>query len=519
MADRIHGILAARGLTVLDVSKESRRRYPDTPAYWIPHHFYADLGANSFGPRIEQVLAFSSITGYRLIDWLGVFDIHLDEAPPLAASLPADRTILLDTEIYDENVFIEWFRPKPLPGPPPAIAPLSQLLESGPRQPLRSLLPERPSPFLYAKIGRQDAFSFPDLLPGSIVRIDMRRGTKSNVASFDSRNLFIIEHSQGFVCCRLHSSRKNFVTLRSVELPFAEIELQIGKEARILGTLDWEFRFLDGTPKPDVPNDLANFWTPKPLSPVTRNLELHRLLRQARVRAGLSLREASARSERIVSTLGDKRYFCTRGTLAAYERERIPPHHVHKIFALCVLYSLTFWDVVAAAGLNAAEAGQQPLPTDSITDRSSIRSSNKAIPDIDQVRNGFVSQMEEFEEIPFFLRSALGRLTSLPRISLRDWIWFGAQGRSLHPYLRTAVFGIVHHQSKKPAFASEKSLWQQPLYLILLRDGSYLCARCSVQKDWLIVHPFADGSDRPVRLRNGDDAEILGKVTALLRKL
>jgi uncharacterized lipoprotein YajG len=72
---------------------------------------------------------------------------------------------------------------------------------------------------------------------------------------------------------------------------------------------------------------------------------------------------------------------------------------------------------------------------------------------------------------------------------------------------------------KKPTFLKRKSLWEQPLYILLLRDGTYLLAGCSLEGSTLIVHPFADGLPRPQMLRNGVDAEVVGKVTALFRRL
>jgi hypothetical protein len=520
VAARIHRILAGRGLTMLDISKESRRRYPDTPAYWIPHHFYVDLAVGSFSPRVEQVFAFSAISGYLLVDWLGVFGVRLDDAPPLAAQLPTERTILLDAQIYDPEASIEWFRSKPLVGPPPAIAPLGQLLASGARRPLRALLPKKPSPFLYARVGRQDAFAFPELLPGSIVRIDTRRGARCGNGSLNPKTLFLVEHSHGLTCCRLHSSRKEHVTLRSTELPYAEVELQLGRQARVLGALDLEFRFLENTPIPEVPHTLAAFWTPQPLSSVAGNPELHGLVGRARGRTGLSLREASARSKRIVETLGDNRYFCTRGTLASYETTDMPHRQIHKIFSLCVLYYLGFWDVLAAAGLKIDAAGQQQIPTDRVAASRSSARSKKAISELNLGRNEFLSRLlDEFEEIPLFLQGALAQLTGLRRLSLRDLVWLAGQRHSLHPYLRGAVFAAIHRQSKKPTFAPGKPLWEQPLHLVLLRDGSYICVGCSFENHRLIVHPFANGFERPVHLRNRADAEVVGKVVALLRKV
>jgi hypothetical protein len=90
---------------------------------------------------------------------------------------------------------------------------------------------------------------------------------------------------------------------------------------------------------------------------------------------------------------------------------------------------------------------------------------------------------------------------------------------SLHPYLKDAVFVSVNRRLKKPVFLNQKSLLDQPLYILLLRDGSYLMAGCSVEGSTLVVHPFADGFSFPQKLRYGVDAEVVGKVTSLLRRL
>jgi hypothetical protein len=519
---RIHQVLASRGLTLFDVSHESRLRYRDNIAYRIPHHFYADMRTKDFSPRMEQVLAFSAITNYRLVDWLAVFGFRLDDAPRLAAALPTERTVLLDTGVYDDEVWIEWFRNKSFSSSPPPIAPLGQMLESGIFRQLKSLLPGKPAPFLYAKVGRRDAFAFPDLLPGSIVRVHTRRESKRSGIGIAaaSKLLFLVEHSKGLTCCRLHVPRKNCVTLRSTQLPYAEVELQLGREAHVLGVLDLEFRFLANAPSPEVPRDLAAFWNPQDLPSPPEKRALSQLVIRGRNRAGFSLREASALSRRIAETLGDRRYFCARGTLAGYETTDTPPRHIHKILALCVLYSLGFWEVLGAAGLKTDGLGREPIPSDLVGRQSGPFRNMQAQMGTDFGAGGFLSSLvEEFEEIPFFLRNSLGALSGLQALSLRDVVWLGGHHPSLHPYVAGAVFATINRRHKKPLSAEKRPLWEQPLYILLQRDGSYLCTRCMLHNDVLVVHPYADGFERPVRLRNRVDVEVVGKVVALLRRL
>jgi hypothetical protein len=522
VAERVERILATRNLTVSEVSRELRLRYGRMPHYLVPHDFYYDLGHPSYSPRIEQVLALSRISKYRLADWLTVFGLHLDDVPRLRADFPVARTSLLDPTTYDRAAWSGWFRDAPRAAASPAVAPLGRLLIPGNPRRADSLLAPEPSPFLYAKIGRQDAFAFPDLLPGSIVRADTR-GVGELLRSMQSKNserLFLVEYGQGLVCCRLHTRTKDRVTLRASTLPFAQTELRLGSEHRILGVLDWELRPFNSA-RPEVPTASMKFLMPQTLPPTGTQPGLRELLERARLRSGLSIRNASAKSRSIAEALRDMRYFCSPTSLTDYETGPRLPVQVHKIVSVCILYSLGFWELLAAAGLDTGDSGREPIP-DELVGRGTPdapRTANDA-----SARNKkqprFLSPLiAEFQEIPLFLRHSLSTVAGLPDLSLRDVFWTGGRTVSLHPYLKDAVFVSVNRRLKNPVFLKRKPLWEQPLYILLLRDGAYLVAGCSLEESTLVVHPFADGFSRPQMLRNGADAEVVGEVTALFRRL
>jgi hypothetical protein len=522
VAERVERVLASRRLTLSQVSSESRLRSGRMPHYLVPHNFYYDLGLPGYSPRIEQVLSLSRVTNYRLADWLTVFGFNLDDVPRLQAEFPSARTSLLDPTTYDRAAWIDWLRDVARDAYSPAVAPLGQLL--APAHPRRadSLLASEPSPFFYAKIGREDVFAFPDLLPGSIVRAD-RRGVGEllqSMQSRDSERLFLVEYGRGLVCCRLHGRTKGRVTLRAAALPYAQTELRLGSEARILGVLDWEFRPFRIS-RPEVPTASMQFLKPQALPAAETPPGLRELLERARLRSGLSFRKASAKSRWVADALRDERYFCAPGSITDYETGPRLPVHIHKIVSLCVLYSLGFRELLVAAGLDTDDSGRDPIP-DELVGRGtpdSPRTTNDATAR-DKKQPAFLSSLiAEFQEIPLFLRHALSTVAGLPGLSVRDVFWAGGRTASLHPYLRDAVFVSVNRRLKRPVFLKRKSLWEQPLYILLLRDGTYILAGCSVEGSTLVVHPFADGFSRPELLRNGVDAEVVGKVTALLRRL
>jgi hypothetical protein len=522
VAERVERILVTRNLTLSEVSRELRLRYARTPQYLVPHDLYYDLGHPSYSPRIEQVLALSRISEYRLADWLTIFGLNLDDIPTLQAEFPSARTSLLDSTAYDRAAWIGWFHDAAHAGDPPAVAPLGQLLIPAPSRRMDSLLAPEPSSFLYAKIGRQDAFAFPDLLPGSIVRADTR-GVGELLRSMQNKNserLFLVEYGQGLVCCRLHARTKSMVTLRASTLPFAQTELRLGSEARILGVLDWELRPAK-TARPDVPTASMQFLEPQPLPAAGTEPGLHELLERSRLRGGLSIRNASSKSRWVAQSLRDERYFCSPTSLAEYETVPRLPAQIHKIVSVCVLYSLGFSELLAAAGLDTGDSGREPIP-DALVGRATSdtpRTANDAATR-NKKQPGFLSALlAEFQEIPLFLRSALSTVAGLSGLSVRDVFWTGGRTSSLHPYLNDALFVSVNRRLKIPAFLKQKPLWDQPNYILLMRNGTYVLTGCSLEGRTLIMHPFADGFSRPQMLRNGADAEVVGKVTALFRRL
>jgi hypothetical protein len=516
VADVVRQILASCGLSLNQVARESSWRYPDT-VYHIPHQFYSDLHHAGFTPSMQQVLAFSSITGYRITDWLAVFGFVLDDIPRMQATLPPARTRLLDATTYDDQQWVPWLCDNPLPSPMPPILPLGRLLSPAGFRRAASLLPTGSSPFLYAKVGWQDAFAYPDLLPGSIVRVDTRKQGDPSTASDSLRPILFVEHAQGFCFCRVHTPRAGRITPCSTDLPYAQPEWQLGREARILGTADVEFRPLLGVRAPEVPRNFPSTGIPLPLPPRPATLRFGQTLALARGRADLSFRAASAVTRRIALELEDPRYFCAPGALSDYETSSRPPRHVHKLFTFAILYSLGFWTLLDAAGLERKNTGQQPIP-ESLLPRPGRNTEPRENAELASHPVGLLQTLiHGFEEVPLFLRHALADLACLPSVSQRDLYWIGGDRPSFHPYLKTAVLAAVNRRSKKPFAVPGKPPWAQPIYLVLTRENGYLATACHPEGEELVTHPFVDGFEGVRRFRNGVDAEVVGRVVALLR--
>jgi len=513
---RVRQILAGPGLSLSEISRASRTHFPGDLRYFIPHNFYSDLHTATFSPSIFQVVALSALTQFSLVDWLAVFGFSLDQIPKLQAILPASKTLLIDPATYDRHAVLPELFEIGGGNPFGSLAPLSQWLTVSRPRSIQSLVDKETAPFLYAKIGSTDAFAFPDVLPGSIVRFDPRPlGSGPAQGDAVSKNLFLIEHNRGMTCSRIVATAKNKIMLCATELPYAHVELELGKEARIMGIADWELRPLANAPSPEVSGIFASTWSAESPETAPSTPKLSEFLLRARLRSGLSFREASAKSRQIAHHLQDKRYFCATGSLSDYETTDVPPRHIHKIISLCVLYSAKFWDFLTAAGLHRGKFGRNPMPPDPVAKSFSLsKESASATP------YEFPKQLaNEFEEIPLFLRGVSASHCGIPDLSLRDMFWLGPHHNSLHPYLSDAVLAIVNRRKKKPISSLSSPLWAQPLYILLRRDGSYLCTSCTQQGDTVVVRPFSDGFVRPVRFLDQVDVEVVGKVVAVVRRL
>jgi hypothetical protein len=193
-AERVRQILSTRGLTLYQVSRKSSEIFGRSSPSYIPHNLYYDVSVASLSPSIHQVLALSRITNYRVSDWLAVFGFDLDAIPWLQSILPKKRTVILDSTVYDTDTWIPWFAEKLGSEIKAAIVPLGQLLIPHAPVTAKELLALDESRFLYAKVGQEDSLAFPDIGPGSIIRIDAERSREvpSPAKNFSDKRIVVM---------------------------------------------------------------------------------------------------------------------------------------------------------------------------------------------------------------------------------------------------------------------------------------------------------------------------------------
>lgn len=513
-ADRVRAILADRGLTIAEVSRSSSALAQTDSRLHIPPSFFSSLRAESFSPSLYHLLALSFVTGYRFVDWLAVFDLSLDDVSRFQARLPALRTVRLETRIYQPRFRVPWFGDLRDANLASSLVPLSQWLRGETSRSIESLPLGKTEDYAYVKIGLEDAFAFPDLLPGSIVRINCDSNSLKQLPPREvaGSTLYLVEHRRGLVCSRLLRSGPQTVVLCSRQLPYAAVELREGMQARILGIADLEIRPTRNPQVPVVPPDLGRFWTPESLSPSAATTDVGRFLRDCRLKCGLSFRQASERTAMVADTLRDTRYYCSPSALSDYETRRLPPRHIHKAISIAASYFASVGELLEFAGAGPGRGGEHLLP-----DRLLENLANDE-PKTRQSR--FLEKMtDKFKALPYFLHSSLASVFGLSDISVRDVFWAGGVAGSIDSYSTGAQFLVIDRKQKTPRPSLSTPLWAQPAYILQRRDGSYTWGFCVLEGDALIVRVCFSGSPNIQKFRHRIDAEVVGEVVGVVRKL
>jgi len=497
------------------VSRSSQSLAVGNRLHHIPHNFYNALRNPRFSPSIYQVLALSTFSGYRLDDWLTVFGFSLDDVPRFQVFLPALRTVELDAKVYQAGSSIPWFSDLKEADLSAPLIPLSRWLASNTPRRFDSLSQVGSAKYRYLKIGSQDVFAFPELLPGSIVRVNHVHDAFKHIpiGKIPAKTLFLVEYNGGMALSRLYRPEPKKVVLCSRHLPYAPVDLEEGTEAVVSGVADFEIRSLRDVEKPVVPARLGRFWLPATLTRQSQVRDVGEFIRRARKLSGLSFREASARTKVIARKLGDSRYYCAAGSLSDCETRKVPPRHIHKLISICAIYFASAAGLLEAAGAGLGRAGKLSMPAEWLgPPASDVRSASKA--------SHFLGEMKRrFGEVPFFLHNSLSSLFGLQEVSVRDVFWAGGIREALDPYTAGAVFLVVDRKRKIPRPALSRPKWAQPVYLLQQRDGSYLCGFCTLQNGTLILRSCFAGMPKLQRLRNRVDAEVVGRVVGIARRL
>lgn len=519
---RFRALLGTKQLNVNLLSKHTERLYGASSPYFIPHNFCYNLLANRTSPHICQVFALSKLAGYSFSDCLTLFGFSLENIIRFQLKLHQERTVLLPSVSYSKNTLIPFLGSLVKPGSLEHTGPFSDKAHLHSPCTVKKIEEYNRHSFLYARIGQKDALAFPNLVPGSIVRVDQRRtniqvrGTSNGVAN-GNRPLYLVEYPGGLVCSPVDLVDRDHIRLSPSTLPFACPQYRIHAEATILGTIDGEIRPVQAIKYPDVRSFQRFYRVQRRRSVLPRQAPLGALLRFHRERNGVSVRRAHQMTVEIAEQLGNSEYEISIGSLFEFEATDAPPRHVEKLFSLCIVYCIDLWTLLRTLNLPIEEAGQEPIPRHYLGSENSTASSND--PYCAPPKDSFCNCLGEMiEEIPLFLCEGFSILLPGLELTSRNLFWVGSKEVVSHPWLEGATLVAVDVTANgRSAGSSWSEVWERPIYLVLLRNDRYAIGFCSFDQGKITIVPHPECASPILQFVNGQDAEVLGRVTAIAR--
>lgn len=325
---KIRRLLKETGLTVARLSEATRRLYGKNTRYFISPAFLYKL-THGISPHICQIAALSEITGHPFSDCLQACGFDLRLILPLQIKVHNERTTLLTpTDLLRSS----------------SVTADSQSQASNGQR------------YLFAKLGRLDADSCFDLVPGSVIRVDRHYSREQLKERELNAPLWLVEHAHGLTCCHVKQTDEEHIVLLPNRPPFSQWPLSLATEARILGLVDMQIRPVKA-PRAQ-PIRATRYREFLPLSSRETTTSISGLLRRSRLRAGLTLRDAHDMSLRVAGILGRPEYSIALGLLSDYEAMEKLPRCPAKIISLCIIYSIDFWGLMSAAGIGVDPTGR-----------------------------------------------------------------------------------------------------------------------------------------------------------------
>ena len=468
LAERIRRLIVASGLSVSELSRLTRAKYGCESNYFIADTFISTI-RKGVSPHLCQVAALSEFTRHPFVNLMRHFGFDLQQLTWLQVKLHGDRTVLVTP--HESFTWPSWDNTR----------------------------------YLYAKIGQQDGMAFPEIMPGSIVRIDTSQTSVVITSNNGGRRpLYVVDHLGGLSCCYVTALNDSEVVLTPRYLPYPCLQYRLGEQVRILGVVDAELRLLQGIQVPS-PALSSNLQRRAPIPAVQGSQKISELLRNSRERAGLRFREARDLTARVAKQLRDDAYGIALGTLSDYEAVELVPRHISKIITLCAAYAIDFRRYLHAAEVNVARPPRVALSALEYEAGSSLFQptndrSNMPQPYFPQ---SLIDAQSELQQ---------GKSSALETYS----VWTGFHyGRVDMPPIKSFV---VDRHSTGLDKNSWSASWQRPVYLVRRHDGKYIYGFCTVTDGILTVHDESTMNRVVERFHRGE-ANVVGQVVTMLRSV
>ena len=249
--------------------------------------------------------------------------------------------------------------------------------------------------------------------------------------------------------------------------------------------------------------------------------EAGRFLKALRLRLRLSAREVERLSRRFAQEKKSQDYYVSHTWLSDIENAKFTPS-IYKLYSLSVIYKCAYSELLECLGIDLGNIGQEQarltLPLTHLIGghKSDFSGTVEIPPELKGTarfeKTNLVSHMfHQWGGIPVSL---------LPRLDSHNSVYgyVGTQDFTLFPWIRPGSFVEIDAGQRR----IERILWSsevdRPIFFVELRD-SYACSWCELRERRLFLVPSSQSRCQIREVRFPDDAEIIGRVTAVSMRI
>jgi transcriptional regulator with XRE-family HTH domain len=262
------------------------------------------------------------------------------------------------------------------------------------------------------------------------------------------------------------------------------------------------------------------YMEPTELAAFQRSLSAGDRLRRLRTRLGITTREIESLSRRVAEKEGNEGFIVSHARITQIENNLSTPS-LFKLFSLSTIYGIAVSELMSFyidpqsmmrhhMSLNTERTHLVSL--EEMDANAGIEFPIRFDPGFTAEKTNLVSRMVEvWGEVPVGL---------LRQLKLRHsrYAFIGLNDYTMYPLLRPGSFVQIDNRSRLLPMASVRTELDRPIYFIELRDG-YVCSWCEVHGKRLLAIPHPLSGCQTQEFAYPDEAEIIGRVTAVAARL
>jgi len=244
-------------------------------------------------------------------------------------------------------------------------------------------------------------------------------------------------------------------------------------------------------------------------------------LRAERERLRLSTRDVENLSRQIAREKKNQEYALSHAWVTDIENGKFVPT-IFKLYSLSLIYHRSLDEILGFFGINLRDLGKDqryvPLPRTHLVGegQEGILATIEAPVELrDRVRiedTNLISRMfKRWGEVPVGL---------LQHLDLRRSVYgyIGADDYTLYPHIRPGSFVQIDPRQRNVLTRGWQNEYDRPIYFVELRDR-YVCSWCELLGRELTLIPSPRSRVPARHVRYPDDAEIVGRVTAVTMQI